>query len=182
MWFDSSVQVALSILQATSLRVRWAIKYNTQLQKNLNILSGLVGSLQSIFPWGWHKGTAYHWAYSWGPFAYISTLAIKKWSPLVFPAPVLKLLQILFIPDMSLIICDLDRGTGGQFVRHQQPSEQTLQMTSCHGTAAALQKDYNSLSCHKDNPLVCQGQFPDILAFCCNQKICACTWSSSWVL
>lgn len=133
---------------------------------------------QFIFPWGWHQSTTYHWVYSWGPFAYISTLAIKKWSPLVFPVPVLKLLQILFIQYMSLIICDLDRGTGGQFVRHQQPSEQTLQVTWCHGTTAALQKDFNSLGCHKDNPLVCQGQLPDILAFCCNQKICAWTWSN----
>lgn len=147
------LQVALSILQATLLHVRWAIKQNTLLQKNLNIFSGLAGSLLFIFTREWHKGTTYHQACSWGPFAYISTLAIKKWSPVVFPVPDLKLLQILLIQDMSLIICDLDRGTGGKFVRHQQPSEQTLQVTWCHGTAAALQKNCNSLGCHKDNPL-----------------------------
>lgn len=67
--------------------------------------------------------------------------------------PILKLLQILLIQDMSLIICDLDSGTGVQFVRHQQPSEQTVQMTLCHGTAAALQRNSNSLGCHKDDPL-----------------------------
>lgn len=37
-------------------------------------------------------------------------------------------------------------------MRHQQPSVQTLQVT-CHGTAAALQKNCNSLGCRKDDPL-----------------------------
>lgn len=140
------------------LHCKWGglLKWNTQWQENPSILSGSVGSPLFIFPWGWYKGTAHHQVYSWGPFACTSTLATKKWSPLVFPVLVLTFLQILLIQDMSLIVCDLDRRAGGQFVRHHQPSEQTVQMTTltwCHGTAAALQKNYNSLGCHKDAPL-----------------------------
>lgn len=132
------------------------LKQNAQWQENPSILSGLVGSLLFFFPRGWHKGTAHHHVYSWGPFVYISTLAIKKWSPLVFPVLVLTFLEILLIQDMSLVTCDLDRRAGGQFVRHHQPSKQTVQITTltwCHDTAAALQKSCNSLGCHKDTPL-----------------------------
>lgn len=41
-------------------------------------------------------------------------------------------------------------------MRHHQPSEQTVQMSTLtwyHGTAAPLQKNFNCLGCHKDTPL-----------------------------